>query len=224
VAFEGVLAKLRPSFWFSAHLHVKFYAEIRWDQGQTGAEKVTEPLRAAKAAIAAAETAKNPDEIEITFDDDDDEDNVDAHGSKVTSSSIDSAPTASNPDEIQFDMDDDDNDGEVAVTKPELPLKESVAKPVTVPAITAMAPESSSAGLALPPPGPKRPQSATKFLALDKCEARRDFLEILDFPEVTGPAEFFYDEEWLAIVRTLDSCLSLKHQQTPPLEGEQLEQ
>ncbi|KAF9917525.1 lariat debranching enzyme [Linnemannia zychae] len=223
-AFESVLAKLKPRFWFSAHLHVKFNAEIFWNQGQTGAEIVTAPLRAAKeAAIAAAEMSKNPDEIEIAFDEDEDEDegeNNATNGSEVTTSSTitpasdgSALPVTSNPDEIQFDMDDDDDDEEDSAAKTNESAKTTVIDEIS----------SSTQNPNLPPVGGERSYTSTKFLALDKCAPSRQFLEVIEFPEATGPAQFYYDEEWLAIVRTLDSYLSLRHEQTPLMEGEQLE-
>lgn len=45
-----------------------------------------------------------------------------------------------------------------------------------------------------------RPRT-TKFLALDKIVKGRDFLQILDLPEVTEPVELQYDLDWLAIVK-----------------------
>lgn len=42
--------------------------------------------------------------------------------------------------------------------------------------------------------------AATRFLALDKCLPRREYLQIVDLPE-KKPGPLAYDEEWLAIVR-----------------------
>ncbi|TFY67350.1 hypothetical protein EVJ58_g1673 [Rhodofomes roseus] len=67
------------------------------------------------------------------------------------------------------------------------------------------------------PPPPPPPQRATRFVALDKCLPRRQFLEIVDIPE---PAEhqssaageqtapvLSFDPEWLAVTRAFHSYM-----------------
>jgi len=42
---------------------------------------------------------------------------------------------------------------------------------------------------------------STKFLALDKCLPRRDFLQVIDIPDKSPEGGFTFDEEWLAILK-----------------------
>ncbi|XP_076351145.1 lariat debranching enzyme isoform X2 [Tachypleus tridentatus] len=49
----------------------------------------------------------------------------------------------------------------------------------------------------------------TKFLALDKCLPKRNFLQILDMGETIQPLELQYDKEWLCILHSTNSLLGL---------------
>jgi lariat debranching enzyme len=154
---------------------------------------------AAKPTTATtSQVVKNPDEIDIALDDDDDESQV----QDTKEEKKETAASSSNPDEIQIEMDDEGEE-----ESEETPRGQQQQQSST----------SSSAST-------RQRASCTKFLALDKCLPNRNFLEFIDLPDVQGPVEFNYDEEWLSIVRTLDAFLSLEHKQKKPLEGERLKQ
>ncbi|KAF9201740.1 lariat debranching enzyme [Haplosporangium sp. Z 27] len=239
--FEQVLTSLRPAYWFSAHLHVRYAAQVEWDTtiqsgegssqqqqeqqqshlpGQVTAKAFNNPDEGASKDIetTTVELVKNPDEINIDLDDEDEDlAHLEAAHGGVIEPKLDAEQTTtsgvvtSNPEEIQIELDDDDEDDTPEPIKPQLSSSSRQEQPVHTP--------TGSSTSSLPKPHP----TCTKFLALDKCGPGRKFLEVIDFPEINEPIEFKYDEEWLAIVRTLDPFLSLEHKQRNPLVGKKLE-
>jgi lariat debranching enzyme len=224
VAAKQVLEWLRPKYWFSAHLHVKYAAVVKHD-GKDQGKKNDVVSQLVDATPEPEQIAKNDDEIDLDMDDDD-----------ITAATQPQAPV-SNTDEIDLDMDDDD--AAATDTKPSQSVEHETARTAS----TDATPDLSSARAALPaafnrapaaapPEAPKHPSAITNktthFLSLDKCLANRDFLQLLaiepnagssskkvDIDEATnynskGKAEdessrpsvtLSYDREWLAITR-----------------------
>lgn len=207
-AAEYVMDRLRPPYWFSAHMHCKFSAVKTYNTSAEAAD--TKEVAATAQAPAAAE---NPDEIDLDMDDDDE----DTGPAPATNENARPAPTA---------------DSEQTAKSSEVPedlraqLPASFAAPKPQPRTTPGQPVP--AGIT---------NTAVRFLALDKCLPGRKFLQLCEVkpadaslasaphppPSPSTPRyRLRYDPEWLAITRVFAQYLTIgdRSSQTPPDLGE----
>ncbi|KAG2016515.1 lariat debranching enzyme [Coprinopsis cinerea AmutBmut pab1-1] len=171
----GLLQTLQPKWWFAAHLHVRFEASVVHETAP--AEDPSNAQNPAHVPVSSS----NPDEIAIEDDDDEGDE------AEVAASIAPPSAPSNNPDEIV--MADADADAVEQPSAPPLPPQarakanpdeimlddeeEDVAPaPVAVPA----APHPPAPTSNLPP----RIIRETKFLALDKCLPKRQFLEVIE--------------------------------------------
>ncbi|KAB5585745.1 lariat debranching enzyme, C-terminal domain-containing protein [Coniochaeta sp. 2T2.1] len=205
-AAEYVMDRLRPPYWFSAHMHCKFSA-VKVYTKPAGAAATPEEAAIAEP-IAAAAPAENPDEIDLDMDDDDDDD-----AAPTPAATKENVKPATKTDFAKTD------------TSSEVPED-----------LRAQLPASFSAPKPQPRTNPGQPvpagitNPAVRFLALDKCLPGRHFLQLTEVtPQDTclatqspRPYKLQYDAEWLAITRVFAQYLTIgdRTAQTPPDLGE----
>lgn len=197
-----VMDRLRPPYWFAAHMHCKFAATKVYEEDRP--TKVEMPNGTKSSEIAPLPELSVP--IAGTL--------------------------PRNEDEIDLDMDEDDEDQVEAPQVPTVaaPTSDGILAPTGVtddvrallPASFARPPPSAQRGI----PGQPVPDTITnktvRFLALDKCLPGRKFLQLLDImpaststlpvaiPAPTTPRyRLQYDPEWLAITRAFAAAHSL---------------
>ncbi|TGO45382.1 hypothetical protein BCON_0398g00070 [Botryotinia convoluta] len=229
LAASYVMDRLRPPFWFAAHLHCKF-----------SAVKTYEDAQKSNAAEEPKEEVKTTEVAPLVDIDD-------ATGKQPI--------VPHNDDEIDLDMDDDnspsvtDTPKHVATTKvntesKQIPTATEESIPSSVPsdiraqlpaAFSKPAPSAHREPRVQPgqPTPPEITNKAVRFLALDKCLPGRKFLQLLevrpyDSSEKTSTStpraqpKFEYDPEWLAITRAFNTGLILgdKASKFPEDKGE----
>ena len=208
-AAEYVMDRLRPAFWFSAHMHWKFAAVKTYPPPARAVG-----LDGTAEAAATIETSPVPPTQEAPVE---------------------------NPNEIDLDMDDDEDSAPPAVSQNDDPAAkdEQVAATTTVtdelrsqlPASFTQQPKSKPFAGPKRTPGQPVPPTITnttvRFVALNKCEPGRDFLQLcgihpVDKPAIDAPPQpestpltyqgrfaLQYDPEWLAITRHFHQYLNI---------------
>lgn len=233
-AAEYVMDRLRPAYWFSAHMHCKF-AAIRKYPAPTTRTTTTEPS-ASDATLSLApgseQLAGNPDEIDL--------DNEEAE------------QPAGNPDEIDLDDEEDVPTTDVnkanistqTETQPGHQPSSGVADELRAQLPASFAIPAAQRGPKLNPGQPVPPSitnTTTRFLALDKCLPGRKYIQLSTLqpvdpshltqyppsdPTTTGKKKRYalqYDPEWLAITRVFSRYLTVGEPSVvvPPDLGEE---
>lgn len=205
-AAEYVLDRLRPPYWFSAHMHCKFAAIKQFEPPTQGQEENAKAAQVVAEPAAEPAPAANPDEIELDLEDDDEAPATAAAQPSSSSQPATEDTTATTTEDLRAQ------------------LPPSFAKPAQV------------TPSARPVPGQPVPtgitNTTTRFLALDKCLPGRKFLQLIEIPPSsnsatpqtnnTTPLRLQYDPEWLAILRVFHPLLKIgdRTATTPPDEGE----
>lgn len=208
-AAEYVMDRLRPAYWFSAHMHCKFAAVKTYETPSvTKAFTDTETGKQDQPAVVPvleppSQPAANPDEIDLDMEDDEG-DQPQAQPTDDSTSVVPSSTTTTSggvSDELRAQL-------PASFSKPEPPQpKVNPGQPVP-PTIT---------------------NTTTRFLALDKCLPGRKFIQLCSATPVKPPPtttkppyRLQYDPEWLAITRVFAQYLTIgdRTAQTPPNLGE----
>ncbi|KAF4637002.1 hypothetical protein G7Y89_g1080 [Cudoniella acicularis] len=204
-----VMDRLRPPYWFAAHMHCKFSATKTYEDvaAKNDSTLVPAPVRSNAMSSEIKETSKslvtnsiahNTDEIDLDMDDDE----VPA----PQPSTVNRNKSISKEDEIDLDNDE---------SLPAIPPKPSSVPSdlrAQLPAAFARpsAPSERQHGQLAPP---EVTNKTVRFLALDKCLPGRKFLQLLEVhpygagnntpaqSEPRAKVNFEYDPEWLAITR-----------------------
>ncbi|KAM0250659.1 hypothetical protein ACHAP5_002192 [Fusarium lateritium] len=208
VAAEYVMDRLRPPYWFSAHMHIKFAAVKVYNDPEPTVEEDTENAGSTDAPAPATET--NPDEIDLDMDDDDGDDGIKAVPS------LDVKKSETNTKEIP-----EESNSVSEELRAQLPASFARPQPKKTPGQPV-------------PPGITNKE--VRFLALDKCLPGKHFLQLCEIqsfkPETSSehpPAQdsprwrLQYDPEWLAITRVFHDSLVVGDRgvQAPPDLGEE---
>ncbi|KAL8943028.1 MAG: hypothetical protein Q9216_001316 [Gyalolechia sp. 2 TL-2023] len=222
-AAKYVMDRLRPKWWFAAHLHCKFSAVVNYDlKGDSHSNET--PLRGLES-LDDTSGAENTDEIRL---------DVDAE-EPSKEDLADALANVRNDDEIDLDMDDDasavpnhipvaDRHGADARTTSAEPdevrsdLRSQLPASFSRPSPASTTPVSHPEAIT---------NQTTHFLSLDKCLPRRKFLQLLDIEPTakssdctdTKKPSLTYDKEWLAITRAFRSTNPLTSP-IPPDRGE----
>lgn len=226
-AARYVMDRLRPPYWFSAHLHCKFAATVEHERGYQETHTVDgENHGKANSAIDTdqIEGAHLPNDV-----------NVDLDGQQLQQNQKMEHPASiKNEDEIDLDIDDEDPSSVPSTPTFSTPIQPTSQVPLETDSIPSDIRSQLPAAFTRPKSPPRQTveklpppvgitNTRTQFLALDKCLPNRKFLQILSIQPLKqsdppAPLCLSYDEEWLAILRVFAS--HDPHQPNPHNLGE----
>jgi len=226
-AASYVMDRLRPPYWFAAHLHCKFSATKTYEEESAVVDIPTQaqlvlPKESMNGNMMQLATTPqhNDDEIDLDMDDDMDDDDDDGVSPPVAPN----RQPEKNPGDIKVSR----NDG--AASQPTTPSIVPLDIRTQLPPAFSR-PAAQHTNHSQPPPGITN--KTVRFLALDKCLPGRKFLQLLevqshiiasnsDFPKTISipttrsKPKFEYDPEWLAITRVFAADLVLGDKTTRP--------
>ena len=204
-AAKYVLNRLRPPWWFAAHLHCKFAATIDHSKEAVGSQ-AEDPVPNGNDGFETEGFARG-DEKSGVLDD----------NAAARTGALESSTQVRNSDEIDLEMDEDlvedhSDRATIAGSGPSIDMTDNqsiVSEDVRsqLPASFTRPTSTTRQPTAAPPPLPSSiSNKTTRFLALDKCLPYRKFLQILDVAPLSpstppAPLQLAYDPEWLSILR-----------------------
>ncbi|KAE8210000.1 hypothetical protein CF327_g6071 [Tilletia walkeri] len=225
-----LLQALKPSFWCSAHLHVRFDATFHHGQAHLDPTSVPASSLPGSSYPGPGIDAAMADPNQISIDDFDDDDIDGAPVSADLSGKTTTDPSALTGEPVVNDFGDSE--------EPLVPVKESGTAPSFASSAPAETGDESKSSAATEQSTATKENRCTTFLALGKCAKYQTFLEFFDISRntsgeinlsATKRAEsaadihtqerplptFRFHLPWLNIVRALHPWLSLTVQQPP---------